>query len=38
MTMDIIKNETEKQAGYHHFVAQQIKNGLEAQDATFVSR
>lgn len=38
LTMDILKNETEKQAGYHQLVAQQIKNELEAQAAAFVSR
>ncbi|TFY50845.1 hypothetical protein EVJ58_g10864 [Rhodofomes roseus] len=37
-TMDTLKSETEKQAGYHQLVAQQIKNELEAQAAAFVSR
>ena len=38
LTMDTLKSETEKQAGYHQLVAQQIKNELEAQAAAFVSR
>ncbi|KAH9920957.1 uncharacterized protein B0H18DRAFT_880670 [Fomitopsis serialis] len=38
LTMDTLKGETEKQAGYHQLVAQQIKNELEAQAAAFVSR
>lgn len=36
--MDTLKGETEKQAGYHLLVAQQIKNELEAQAAAFASR
>ncbi|KZT69660.1 hypothetical protein DAEQUDRAFT_765251 [Daedalea quercina L-15889] len=38
ITMDTLKSETEKQAGYHQVVAQQIRNELEAQAAAFVSR
>ncbi|KAI0941569.1 hypothetical protein AcW1_003429 [Taiwanofungus camphoratus] len=37
-SLDTMKQETEKQAGFHLLVAQQIKNDLEGQTAAFLNK
>ncbi|PCH36593.1 hypothetical protein WOLCODRAFT_140515 [Wolfiporia cocos MD-104 SS10] len=37
-SLDVLRQETEKQAGYHLLVAQQIRTDLEGQTAVFINK